>query len=142
MLGGIGKSPVAPGTAATIVAGIPCAVLLSLLPPLAAWVLLSALIGVSIYTADAAEQELGTTDPSEVVIDELVGYLATMIGFSLSVETLFLGAAAFRFFDIWKPWPVSFFEKKVPGGMGIVLDDLAAGVLAHLSVLIILAAWN
>jgi phosphatidylglycerophosphatase A len=141
-LGGIGKSPVAPGTVATIVAGVPFAWLLGLLPSALAWVFLLALIGLSCYAADVAEKALQTPDPKQVVIDELVGYLITMIGLPVTIPSLLWGIAAFRLFDIWKPWPISWLDRQVPGGTGIVLDDLAAGVLAHGCVWIIMAAWG
>ena len=76
------------------------------------------------------------------MIDELAGFLVTMIGLPFTVESLVLGIAAFRLFDIWKPWPVSVLDERIKGGIGIVLDDVGAGVLAHVLVRIILAVLH
>jgi len=89
---------------------------------------------LSCYCAGVAEAEIGRIDPGEVVIDELVGFLITMFGLPLTLESLGLGIAGFRLMDIWKPWPVGFLQEKLKGGMAIVMDDVAAGVLAHLLV--------
>lgn len=131
-LGGIGNSPVAPGTVATLVAGAPAAWLLSLMSlPMAVGVLV-ALFLIACRAADLAEKQAGRVDPGEIVIDELVGFLVTMIGFPFGWKSVLLGFLLFRCFDIVKPWPVSLFNKDQPGGIWIVLDDVAAGVYAHL----------
>jgi phosphatidylglycerophosphatase A len=141
-LGALGGSPFAPGTVGTVVAGVPCAYLSSFLPGWAAALLLGAVFLLGCYASDRAEKELGRHDPGQVVIDELVGFLVTMIGLPFTVESLVLGIAAFRLFDIWKPWPVSVLDEKVKGGIGIVLDDVGAGVLANVLVRIILAVLH
>ena len=130
-LGCIGRSPKAPGTVATVVAGIPAAYLLSLVPQYAAFPILILFISGASYVSDKAENNLGKHDPQEVVIDEVAGYMVTMIGFTVTVKSLFLGLLLFRAFDIWKPWPVSLLHREIPGGLWIVLDDVAAGICAH-----------
>jgi phosphatidylglycerophosphatase A len=130
-LGGIGRIPFAPGTMACILAGIPAAYLLALCPrPLQA-VLLILLFALGCYAADKSEKEMARDDPKEVVIDELIGFMVTMIWVPFTLTSLLLGFAAFRLFDIWKPWPISVLDERVKGGLGIVLDDVGAGVLAH-----------
>jgi phosphatidylglycerophosphatase A len=141
-LGGLGKAPFAPGTVATVVAGIPSVTLLSLVGKPWAIVLLVLLLGVSCYAADAAERELQKTDPGEVVIDELVGFLITMFGFSITPLALFMGVLSFRLLDIWKPWPIDLLQERLKGGVGIVMDDVAAGILAHALVWIGLSIWG
>jgi phosphatidylglycerophosphatase A len=141
-LGGLGKAPFAPGTVATIVAGIPSAILLSLVGESWALLLLVLLFIAGCYVADAAETELKKTDPGEVVIDELVGFLITMFGFPISLETLVLGVVSFRLFDIWKPWPINILDTKLKGGVGVIMDDVAAGVLAHALVWTGLRIWD
>ncbi len=133
-LGGLGSAPLAPGTVATVVAGIPAVILLRALGEPLAFFLLVILVALSCYCAGVAEAEIGRIDPGEVVIDELVGFLITMFGLPLTLESLALGIACFRLMDIWKPWPVGFLQEKLKGGMAIVMDDVAAGVLAHLLV--------
>jgi phosphatidylglycerophosphatase A len=130
-LGGLGKAPFAPGTVATIVAGIPSAYLLSLAGESWALLLLVLLFIFSCYVADVAETELQKTDPGEVVIDELIGFLVTMFGFPFTSQTLVLGIVSFRLLDIWKPWPIRLIDTKLRGGFGIIMDDVAAGIIAH-----------
>jgi phosphatidylglycerophosphatase A len=140
-LGGLGKAPFAPGTVATIVAGIPSACLLSLVRTPWALLLLALLFVSSCYAADAAERELQKTDPGEVVIDELVGFLITLFGFPLTPQALLLGIVSFRLLDIWKPWPVKIFQERLKGGVAIVMDDVAAGIMAHALVWVGLKIW-
>ncbi|MDE1155581.1 MAG: phosphatidylglycerophosphatase A [Acidobacteriaceae bacterium] len=73
-------------------------------------------------------QEAGREDPGFVVVDEVAGQWLTLVALSPSWRHALLGLALFRLFDIWKPWPVRRFEE-LHGGTGIMLDDLAAGVL-------------
>jgi phosphatidylglycerophosphatase A len=141
-VGGLGKVPFAPGTVASIVAGIPSAILLSLVGEWWALLLLVLLFIAGCYVAGAAETELQKTDPGEVVIDELVGFLITMLGFPITPHTLVLGIVGFRLFDIWKPWPINILDRKLKGGVGIMMDDVAAGVLAHVLVWIGLKVWR
>jgi len=138
LLGGIGRAPVAPGTVATFVAGIPFAVLLGLVPKPLSFIFLFLITLLACVASERASRELQDADPKEIVIDELVGYLVTMFCLPTTPMSLLLGFAAFRLFDIWKPWPIGMLDEKVKGGLGIVLDDVAAGVFASLLVWIIL----
>lgn len=131
LLGGLGKVPRAPGTVATVVAGIPAVCFLRALAEPLAFLLVVLLFLLGCYCAEAAETQMGRTDPGEVVIDELIGFLITMFGFPLTFESLLLGIASFRLMDIWKPWPVGLLEERLKGGVAIVMDDVAAGILAH-----------
>lgn len=73
------------------------------------------------------------TDPGFVVIDETVGQLLSFIFVAhlpLDISTYILGFAFFRFFDIIKPWPVSFFDKKIHSAFGVMTDDVCAGLYA------------
>jgi phosphatidylglycerophosphatase A len=69
-------------------------------------------------------------DHPGIVWDEIAGYLLTMAFVEVSWLSVVLGFALFRLFDIWKPWPVSWADRKVSGGLGIMLDDLLAGGIA------------
>jgi phosphatidylglycerophosphatase A len=130
-LGGLGRCPFAPGTVATIAAGLPGAYLLSLVDPSTAWLVLLFLCVASCYAAHQAEQTMGVRDPSEIVIDELMGFLVTMHGLPMSWETCLGGLALFRLFDIWKPWPIHMLQERIKGGLGIVIDDVVAGIFAN-----------
>jgi phosphatidylglycerophosphatase A len=141
-LGGLGKAHFAPGTVATIVAGIPSALLLSLVNKSWALLLLLLLFIGGCIVAHVAEHALQKADPGEVVIDELIGFLITMFGLPVSFASLMLGIVSFRLLDIWKPWPIRFLDTKLKGGLGIMMDDVAAGLLAHAFVWAGLRIWS
>ena len=141
-LGGVGKSPFAPATVATALVGIPCAWLLGLFPVWAALLIVLALFAVSCYVSDLTEKALGVQDPQLVVIDELAGFLVTMVALPLTPLSLGAGFLAFRLFDIWKPWPIRALHERLHGGAAIVLDDIGAGVYAHILVWAILKIYS
>jgi phosphatidylglycerophosphatase A len=97
---------------------------------------------LAIWSSDRCRNILGRPDPGEIVIDEVAGFLLTVIFFPLTWITLTAGFFLFRFFDILKPPPIKKIEKKLPKGFGIVLDDLAAGIYAHLCLRLLLFMLN
>ena len=127
---GIGLVPLVPGTFGTL-AAVPLILLLNYLGEWYGVFALVVITIVAIRVSDRTQELLGRTDPSEVVIDEVAGFLATMLLFPPSLVNVGLGFILFRFFDIVKPWPVRQTER-LKGGFGIVVDDLLAGVYAHL----------
>ncbi|MCW7755258.1 phosphatidylglycerophosphatase A [Desulfobotulus sp. H1] len=129
--GGAGNASKAPGTAGTL-AAVPFCVLLMLLPAQVQVVFVLSGILLGIILCDRAARILGEEDPSCIVFDEVLGLAVTLMLFRPSLVVVVLGFVLFRFFDIVKPWPVDFFDKRVSGGAGIVLDDVAAGLCAHL----------
>lgn len=131
---GLGRAPIAPGTVATI-AAIPLQIALAFLPSprWSGWaqgiaILLTALAGVA--AASVAERRAGHNDPSEVVIDEVAGYLVTMFLIPPGVLTVVSGFLAFRVLDIVKPWPADLAER-LPRGWGIMADDIICGIYAN-----------
>lgn len=140
-LGGIGRSPVAPGTMATLAAGVPAAWLVGRLPWIWAVLILVSLFVIACYVSEMTERQLGLIDPNFIVIDELLGYLVTMIGFAPGLKSLAFGVVLFRFMDIYKPWPVNLLNRASPGGIWVVLDDVAAGCYAHLALWVVLTVW-
>lgn len=136
---GTGLSPIAPGTMGTIIA-IPIFLLLSTQPTLfyLIFVTIAFLIGcwTSAYTATA----LKVHDHPGIVIDEIIGYLITMVFVPVTWYWVILGFVFFRIFDIWKPWPISLIDQHVEGGLGIMLDDVFAGILGLLSLHIVI--WS
>ncbi len=128
-VGGIGRVPLAPGTAGSLVGAALCVPLLHLGWPLhlAAAVLLGA---IAVVVAGRAAEELGRPDPPAVVIDEVVGMCVA--GLALPLQVYDLGAVflLFRLFDVVKPAPIPRLERW-PGGFGVVADDVAAGLLAR-----------
>jgi len=127
---GIGLAPLASGTFGTL-AAVPLILLLNCFGEWYGVFALAVVTVVAIWASDRTQELLGRTDPSEVVIDEVAGFLVTMLLLPASWVNMGLGFILFRFFDIVKPWPVRQSER-LKGGFGIVVDDLLAGVYAHL----------
>ena len=128
---GSGLSPYAPGTAGTL-AAIPFYLLLSQLTPLV--YLLATLISVvlGVYLCGRTSKALGVHDHAGIVWDEFAGFFITMLFAPVSLMTVILGFCLFRIFDIFKPWPISVIDSRLHGGLGVMLDDVIAGVYAML----------
>jgi phosphatidylglycerophosphatase A len=126
---GTGRSPRAPGTFGTL-PGVLLYLPLSMLPLGAYLAVTVALLLIGIPLCDRAARLLGREDPPSVVWDEIVGMLISMTAVPPSWPAVALGFAAFRFFDIWKPWPIRPLDRGVKGGLGIMLDDCVAGLMA------------
>ncbi len=86
---------------------------------------------VGVWSATVAERHLGDVDPAPVVIDEVAGMLVTLAFLPVNVTGAMVGFLIFRLFDVVKPWPSSRFER-LPGGVGIMADDVMAGVYGQL----------
>ncbi len=125
---GLGLAPKAPGTFGTLL-GIP---VLLLMPqaPLTYSIALVVLFVFGVWCCDVCSRYLGVHDHGGIVWDEVVGYLITMFALPLTWQWLLAGFIVFRFFDILKPWPISWVDKRVHGGFGIMIDDVLAGLLA------------
>ncbi len=136
--GGIGLAPKAPGTVATI-ATLPIYWLLAhaCTPPIYA-LLVALLLIASVPICTAYEKALGAEDPPTLVLDEVCGLLITMLWIQPGWLTLLLGLALFRLFDILKPFPIHTVEKRLPGGLGVMADDVVAAIFANLALRLIL----
>jgi len=136
---GSGYSPVAPGTAGSLVG-------LLLFLPLAGralWIQLAAVVAVTILGVLAGGRlatTLGAKDPGMVVVDEVAGQWITFLALPMTPVTAVAGFLLFRVMDIVKPWPARALER-LPGGIGIMADDVAAGIYAHLLLRLGLAVW-
>ena len=129
---GSGAAPVAPGTFGTL-AAIPVYLLIA---PLSLWGYLAIVVVMTIlgiWLCDVTSKDMGVHDHSGIVWDEIVGYLITMVAAPQGWLWVVIGFFLFRFFDILKPWPISWIDKHVKGGWGIMLDDILAGVFALLA---------
>lgn len=126
---GSGLSAKAPGTMGTI-AAIPLWLLLVQFSPPAylALVLLSAIVGI--YICGEAAERLDVHDHGGIVWDEFVGFWVAMAFLPSDCVSVAMGFALFRLFDILKPWPISWLDKNMSGGLGIMVDDILAGVAA------------
>ncbi|MAT64733.1 MAG: phosphatidylglycerophosphatase A [Gammaproteobacteria bacterium] len=138
---GSGLAPIAPGTFGTLAGAVLYPLIAGLgLPVYLLLVGAAFLLGVRVcgYTARA----LGVHDHSAIVWDEVVGLWITLAAVAPSWPALLLGFALFRLFDILKPWPIRWLDRHVQGGLGIMLDDVLAGVFAGLCLwLAAVAGW-
>ncbi|MHB8989421.1 MAG: phosphatidylglycerophosphatase A family protein [Desulfobulbia bacterium] len=124
---GAGYLPKAPGTWGTLLA-LPLHFFLRQLPPNHYALALGGIFFIGVITAGQAEKILDRKDPGVIVIDEVIGMLITLIGAPNNPLIWLLGFLIFRFFDIFKPYPIRIIDQRINGGMGIVLDDVLAGV--------------
>jgi phosphatidylglycerophosphatase A len=135
-----GYAPVASGTVGSLVA-LPLIFLstrlLHVSSALQVVVLVLAIVGAC-WVAGAAEQYLGEHDSGKIVVDEMVGFLTATALLDLTLLRLLVAFFLFRLFDILKPPPARYFDQHVPGGVGVVLDDVCAGIYANLIVRVLL----
>jgi len=89
------------------------------------------IIGLAVWIADVAAKTLKRKDPGCIVIDEIAGMVVTLIGLPFNLTTAVTGFILFRILDILKPYPIRILDKRVSGGLGIVADDVAAGIFAN-----------
>jgi phosphatidylglycerophosphatase A len=128
---GVGYSPIAPGTLGTLVA-IPIYYFLSEIPSPLYEITLVGFFFLSVWVSENAEVFFGRKDDPRIVIDEIMGFLVTTLWVPKTLRFIIMGFFLFRFFDILKPFPIRFMEKKFKGGYGVVLDDVMAGVYANI----------
>jgi len=126
---GLGRLPKAPGTWGTLPA-FPLQLVLLFLAPLTYALALVGIIVLAVLIAGAAEKILDRPDPGMVVIDEIAGMLIALIAVPATPVAWLLAFILFRFFDILKPFPIRLIDQRCHGGLGIVLDDLLAGLYA------------
>jgi phosphatidylglycerophosphatase A len=126
---GAGYSPIAPGTCGTAVT-VPLAYALAGLPLWQYTLVLLGITTVGIWAADRADRAWGTHDSGRIVVDEVAGYLTTVALVDRGHWVpLAVGFVVFRVLDIVKPPPIRWLDRTMPGGFGVVVDDIAAGVL-------------
>jgi phosphatidylglycerophosphatase A len=128
--GCVGYAPVAPGTAGSLAALVLFAIVRSRGSAALEVAVLLLVSVVGVWAATRAERHFGREDPGAVVIDEVAGTLLTLLLIPVGLWGALAGFLVFRVFDIAKPWPVRRFEE-LPSGLGIMADDLMAGVYGH-----------
>jgi phosphatidylglycerophosphatase A len=126
---GSGLAPKAPGTAGTLIA-IPLYMLMQPLPLISYLLITTCLFIAGIWICAYAAEKLGVHDHPSIVFDEIVGYLITMIAAPEGWQLIIVGFVLFRLLDAIKPWPISWFDRNITGGMGIMVDDVVAGIVA------------
>jgi phosphatidylglycerophosphatase A len=132
---GAGLAPFAPGTIGTLVGVVVC-LIFSPLHWLFRLLIVIFLLVLAVYIAERAEQVYREKDDQRIVIDEIAGFQLTMLAVAITGLHLLVGFVLFRIFDIWKPFPIRDLQK-MPGGLGIVLDDVAAGIYAGVLMLLL-----
>lgn len=142
---GSGLSPVVPGTMGTL-ASVPFYLLLAQLPPTLYIVVVIAASLIGIKICQVTSDDMQVHDHGSIVWDEFAGFWITMLIVPLwhlpvfEWKWLLTGFVLFRFFDMVKPWPIGWLDKRVHGGLGIMLDDLVAGVMSAI-VLALVGHW-
>lgn len=125
--GGAGYSPVAPGTAGSLVA-LAGLWLIPFTPPVL-WLTLAAVVAAGIWAGARVERVLGRKDPGVIVIDEVAGMIVSVLGLPRTLPVLIAAFLLFRIFDVWKPFPADR-SQRITGGVGVMADDLIAGAYA------------
>ena len=135
---GAGLSPVAPGTLGSL-AALPLAWLLGDTSQFAYLSLVMVMFLAGVIICSVAVNSLGVHDHPGIVWDEVVGMLVVYMLVPITAVTLISGFILFRILDILKPWPISYLDSRVHGGLGIMIDDVAAGLA---SAVILWLGWN
>lgn len=129
--GYVGYIPIASGTFGSLV-GIPLVFIFSMMPTAWAALAVLALILIAVWAAREVERQMKAKDPGCIVIDEIAGMCVTMLTIPFNPATCAAGFILFRIFDVIKPPPAKWMERRLKGGWGVVMDDVAAGIMAHL----------
>lgn len=128
---GTGLSPKAPGTVGTLL-GFPLYWLLMGLPLSQQWFALIILFLLGIWCCEFTGQALGVSDHGAIVWDEIVAMAAVLVTIPMAWGWGVAAFATFRLFDIWKPFPIGWIDRRVKGGLGVMLDDALAALMAIL----------
>jgi len=136
---GVGLLPYAPGTLGTLL-GIPIILLLNLLPIAGSVIGAIFLVLLSVWMSGYASRGLDTEDDPSIVIDEIAGFVVAMMFVPITLWTVVSGFVLFRIFDIFKPPPANWLDKKCKGGLGITGDDIVAGVYVNIILQLALCA--
>jgi|TARA_Y100000310_G_scaffold105217_1_gene103591 phosphatidylglycerophosphatase A len=126
---GTGLVPKAPGTMGTLLAVLIYLLIRELTLPIYL-ILVVACLALGVYLCERVSRDMGESDPRGIVLDEIVGYWIVMIAAPPAWYWIPVGFLLFRAADILKPWPVGWLDRNVGGGLGIMLDDVAAAVIA------------
>lgn len=129
---GSGCAPKAPGTVGSFFA-LPLVLIGTYLGTASLFFVTIFLFGLGLWATDVVLKKQQKQDPGFVVIDEVVGQTITfllLVSATVPLYVILTGFLLFRLFDIWKPWPVSYFDQKVHNAFGVMMDDVVAGIYA------------
>ncbi len=138
---GLGFIPKAPGTFGTLL-GIPLFWWFTYHQDLQSMLFIFFFVLGACIIAELAGPLFGEVDSQKIVIDEVAGFIVTVLWLPRTWQTVVLGFILFRFFDILKLGPIKYFERKLPGGIGVVMDDVLAGIFANIILQLIYAKTN
>ena len=133
---GSGLAPKAPGTFGTIV-GLPLFWLISGCTLMTQLIIIAALFIIGIYYCDKTGKALGVADHGAIVWDEIVAMMLVLVFAPLTWLGWLVAFCLFRLFDIWKPFPICYFDAKLKNGFGVMFDDLLAAIYAIICVLLL-----
>ena len=139
---GAGLAPRAPGTFGTLLGWALFLVLYEWLPPLVIAYLAIPLFFVGVWACERTGRDLGVQDHGSMVWDEVVAFLPLAALASSSLLMQAVAFALFRLFDIWKPFPIRHFERRLKGGFGVMFDDLIAACYAYLVIIVLVFAGH
>jgi phosphatidylglycerophosphatase A len=134
---GSGLAPWAPGTFGTLAALALYWLLALVLPPLVIAILGVPLFFLGVWAAGVTARDLGVEDHGSIVIDEIAAFLPLAALASASLVLQAIAFLLFRLFDIWKPFPIRQFEKRLKGGFGVMFDDLVAAAYAYVILIVL-----
>lgn len=129
--GYIGNIPFAPGTFGSLL-GLPLCFLLSKINLWVSVLFIVLFAALAVWICNKAQKLIQEKDPGCIVIDEISGMMLSLAGIPFNLISAAAGFVIFRLLDIFKPFPIRAIEKKISGGMGIVLDDIAAGIISNI----------
>ena len=135
---GAGLAPKAPGTFGTVVGLLICWALQPFFSPLAIALLAVPLFVVGIWACGVTGRALGVMDSGSIVWDEVVAFLP-LAAYADAIGLQVIAFVLFRLFDIWKPFPIRQLEKRIPGGLGVMADDVLAAAYALLVFFLVLS---
>ena len=135
---GAGFIPGATGTYGTV-AAIPLCYFVSRLGLIGGLIFIGVFVGIAVWASSEAERIFKSKDSSHIVVDEMAGFFVTLFLITWSVKSVLIGFVAFRVFDIVKPFPIRQLESQLPGGWGVVGDDVLAGVYANVVTRLVLS---
>ncbi|HYA02159.1 MAG TPA: phosphatidylglycerophosphatase A [Syntrophobacteria bacterium] len=136
-----GFLPGMPGTWGTF-AAIPLIILVHRQPPWVQVVAVGLFFLIAVWVAGRGENLLGGRDPRPIVIDEMCGFLVSLLWLPLTPLTLIAGFLLFRFLDIMKPPPIRSLERRLRGGLAVVMDDVVAGIYTAILLRLVLTSFG
>jgi phosphatidylglycerophosphatase A len=140
---GAGLAPKAPGTFGTLLGWALFWVLAQAIPPFFVAFVAIPLFFVGVWACEVTGRHLGVQDHGAMVWDEVVAFLPLVAFATVAAPSLLMQLVAFglfRLFDIWKPFPIRYFEQRLKGGFGVMFDDLVAAAYAYTVILFLVVA--